>query len=139
MRPAFGLFASGFVLAGPLVVALPAPPHPLADRLPASTLMYCGWSPNASLQTTKAAKMLADRRLVDPWRTVIHKLILSIPDDLGGGTKVSEHLPQLLSEAAQCEGCFALLELESTKGDLVPQAVLVLNLGARRANSHAHF
>ena len=47
--------------------------------------------------------------------------------------------PQLLSEAAQCEGCFALLELETSKGDLVPQAVLVLNLGARRANFEAHF
>jgi len=127
------------ISAALLAIASPASAQPLADRLPASTLMYCGWSPNASLQTTKAAKMLADRRLVDPWRTVIQKLILSIPDDLGGGTKVSEHLPQLLAEAAQCEGCFALLELEPAKGDLVPQAVLVLNLGARRANFEAHF
>jgi prepilin-type processing-associated H-X9-DG protein len=116
-----------------------SPGQPLADRLPASTLMYCGWSPSATLQTTRAARMLADRRLVDPWRTLIQKLLLSMPDDLGGGTKISEHLPQLLSEAAQCEGCFALLELAPTKGDLVPQAVLVLNLGARRANFEAHF
>src|SRR5947209_19177636 len=34
--------------------------QPLADRLPASTLVYSGWSPAASLQNTKAAKMLAD-------------------------------------------------------------------------------
>src|SRR5258706_14675962 len=86
--------------------------QPLADRLPASTVVYSGWSPAASIQTTKAAKMLADERFVQPWRALLQKAVLSLPDELAaGGQKLSEHFPRILSDAAQCEGCFALLEL----------------------------
>lgn len=114
--------------------------QPLADRLPASTLVYTGWSPNASLQSTKAAKMLADERFILPWRTLLQKLTVSMPDDLGNGeAKLSEHIPRLLADAAECEGCFALLELKPQRGEIVPQAVLILNLGARRADFEAHF
>src|SRR5438876_770633 len=77
--------------------------QPLADRLPASTLVYTGWSPNASLQNTKAARMLADARLIQPWQKVIHKLLLSVPDLPGAGgadgPRLSEHLSKLISEA----------------------------------------
>jgi prepilin-type processing-associated H-X9-DG protein len=117
--------------------------QPLADRLPASTLIYSGWSPNASLQTTKAATMLADARIVQPWQKVIHRLMLSLPDVPGGpgegDPRLSEHLSRLLSDASQCEGCFALLELKPHKGELLPQAVLLLNLGARRGSFEEHF
>lgn len=114
--------------------------QPMADRLPASTLLYTGWSPNASLQSTRAARMLADARLIEPWQKVVHKLMLSLPDELGdGGGRVSEHLAKLLAEASQCEGCFALLELKPHKGEVIPQAVLILNLGARRGSFEQHF
>ena len=86
--------------------------QPLADRLPATTLVYTGWSPIDALHDTKAAKMLADQRLVQPWRGVVQRLLLSsLQDEPAGAPALGEHLPHLLSEAAECEGCFALLEL----------------------------
>jgi prepilin-type processing-associated H-X9-DG protein len=131
-------------LALTLASAAPAiTAQPLADRLPATTLIYSAWSPNASLQTTKAAKMLADARIVQPWQKVIHKLMLSLPDVPGGpgegDPRLSEHLSKLLADASQCEGCFALLELKPHKGEVIPQAVLLLNLGARRGSFEEHF
>jgi prepilin-type processing-associated H-X9-DG protein len=134
---------SFLALATATGAALSITAQPLADRLPASTLVYTGWSPNASLQTTRAAKMLADARIVQPWQKVIHKLMLSLPDVPGGpgegDPRLSEHLSKLLSDASQCEGCFALLELKPHKGEVIPQAVLLLNLGARRASFEEHF
>lgn len=102
--------------------------------------MYTGWSPNAALQETQAARMLADERLMQPWRILIQRALLSMPDELGAGeARVSEHLPHLLADVAQCEGCFALLDLKPDHGEVIPQAVLILNLGARRADFEEHF
>ena len=123
-----------------LFTGIAAVAQPMADRLPPTTLVYSGWTPNAAMQTTKAARMLADERLIQPWRAVLQKSLLSMPDDLAdGGLKLSEHIPSLLADAAQCEGCFALLELKPSKGEVIPQAVLILKLGARRADFEAHF
>jgi len=114
--------------------------QPLADRLPASTLVYIGWSPNASLQTTAAAKMVADERFMAPWRRLMQEFILEMPDNgEDGGTRISAHLPQLLLDAAQCEGCFALLELKQAKHRFNPQSVLMIDLGAKRKSFEEHF
>src|SRR5438105_4142154 len=58
--------------------------QPMADRLPATTLVYSGWSPGASLQNTKAARMLADERLIHPWRGLLDTLLSSLADDAAG-------------------------------------------------------
>ena len=113
--------------------------QPLADRLPASTMVYIGWSPNASLQTTATAKMLADERFMGPWRRVFQDWFLEMPDGLDGGERISAHLPQLLMDAAQCEGCFALLELKQAKRHFNPQSVLMIDLGATRKSFEEHF
>ena len=47
-----------------------------------------------------------------PWRRVFQDWFLEMPDGMEGGERISAHLPQLLMDAAQCEGCFALLELK---------------------------
>ena len=114
--------------------------QPLSERLPASTWVYSGWSPNAAMQDTKAARMLADERLIQPWRILMQRWLLSMPDELiAGEVRISEHLPHLLADAAQCEGCFALLDLKPDHDEVIPQAVLILNLGARRADFEEHF
>jgi prepilin-type processing-associated H-X9-DG protein len=113
--------------------------QPLADRLPASTMVYLGWSPNASLQTTATAKMLADERFMGPWRRMFQDLILGMPDGMEGGERLSPHLPQLLMDAAQCEGCFAILELKQTARRFNPQSVLMIDLGAKRQSFEEHF
>lgn len=113
--------------------------QPLTDRLPASTMVYVGWSPNASLQTTATAKMLADERFMGPWRHLLQELMLGMPDSPDGGERVSAHLPQLLMDAAQCEGCFALLELKQAKRRFNPQSVLMIDLGAKRKTFEEHF
>src|SRR5689334_21518312 len=86
--------------------------QPLTDRLPASTMVYVGCSPTAALQTTATAKMVADERFVGPWRRLFQEMVLDFPDGNEGGEKISAHLPSLLMDAAQCEGCFAVLELK---------------------------
>jgi hypothetical protein len=122
------------------LVSSRAPAQPLADRLPASTLVYLGWSPNASLQNTAAAKMLADERFTGPWRRLFQELVLDMPDRPDGSVpNLSEHLPQLLADAAQCEGAFALLELKQAKRHFNPQSVLMIDLGARRKSFEEHF
>jgi prepilin-type processing-associated H-X9-DG protein len=113
--------------------------QPLADRLPASTLVYLGWSPNASLQSTAAAKMLADERFTGPWRKMFQEFVLEMPDRAEGGGNLSAHLPQLLMDAAQCEGCFALLELKQGQRHFNPQSVLMIDLGAKRKSFEEHF
>ncbi len=114
--------------------------QPLSERLPASTWVYSGWSPNAAMQDTKAARMLADERLIKPWRILMQQWLLGMPDELiAGEVRISEHLPHLLADAAQCEGCFALLDLKPDHDEVIPQAVLILNLGARRADFEEHF
>ncbi len=113
--------------------------QPLTDRLPASTMVYVGWSPNASLQTTATAKMLADERFMGPWRRVFQEMMLDMPDGPDGGERISAHLPQLLMDAAQCEGCFALLELKQAKRHFNPQSVLMIDLGAKRKTFEEHF
>src|SRR6266487_4442114 len=113
--------------------------QPLADRLPASTMVYIGWSPNASLQNTATAKMLADERFMGPWRRLFQDWFLEMPDGLDGGERISAHLPQLLMDAAQCEGCFALLELKQAKRHFNPQSVLMIDLGAKRKSFEEHF
>jgi prepilin-type processing-associated H-X9-DG protein len=122
-----------------LLLAVSAVAQPLVDRLPASTLVYVGWSPNASLQSTATAKMLADERFMGPWRRVIQEFLLEMPDGVDGGDKLSAHLPQLLTDAAQCEGCFALLELKQAKRHFNPQSVLMIDLGAKRKSFEEHF
>lgn len=113
--------------------------QPLTDRLPGTTLVYLGWSPNASLQTTATAKMLADERFMGPWRKVFQEFILEMPDGMDGGEKLSEHIAPLLMDAAQCEGCFALLELKQGKRHFNPQSVLMIDLGAKRKSFEEHF
>lgn len=113
--------------------------QPLTDRLPATTLVYLGWSPNASLQTTATAKMLADERFMGPWRKLFQEFILEMPDGMEGGEKISQHMAPLLMDAAQCEGCFALLELKQGKRHFNPQSVLMIDLGARRKTFEEHF
>lgn len=114
--------------------------QPMADQLPAATLLYSGWSPNAALQDTMAARMLADERVVAPWKTLVATAMRSMPGEVKDGGAVADHLPKLLADAGQCEGCFALLELKKgEKGRLDPQAILILNLGAKKADFEAHF
>src|SRR5438445_9851691 len=134
-RGTFGAWISLFVgsAVSGLVMA-----QPLADRLPASTLVYVGWSPNAALQTTMTAKMLADERFMGPWRLLFQEMLLEMPDS-GDGERISAHLPQLLIDAAQCEGCFALLELKQAKRHFNPQSVLMIDLGAKRKSFEEHF
>src|SRR5437660_1335224 len=81
--------------------ALIASAQPLTDRLPASTMVYVGWSPNAALQTTMTAKMLADERFMGPWRQLFQEMMLEMPDGADGGERISAHLPQLLMDAVQ--------------------------------------
>jgi prepilin-type processing-associated H-X9-DG protein len=131
-----------FALLTALVAGPGAAAQPLADRLPASTLVYVGWSPNVALQTTAAAKMLADERVMGPWRQVLQDVLLEMRDDDGGaagGGSISAQLPYLLRDAAQCEGAFALLELRQAKRRLNPQSVLMIDLGAKRKEFEEHF
>jgi len=130
------VFAS--VVVG-LVVAPHAGAQPLTDRLPASTMVYVGWSPTAALQNTATAKMLADERFVAPWRRLFQELVLDFPDGAEGGEKISSHLPPLLMDAAQCEGCFAVLELKQAGRRFNPQSVLMIDLGAKRQSFEQHF
>jgi hypothetical protein len=115
--------------------------QPLTDRLPASTMVYIGWSPNASLQTTATAKMLADERFMGPWRRLLQETLLELPDNNAteGGERISAHLPQLLLDAVQCEGCFALLEIRHGERRDQPQSVLMIDLGAKRKSFEEHF
>jgi hypothetical protein len=122
-----------------LLCALHAPAQPLTDRLPATTMIYVGWSPNASLQTTATAKMLADERFMGPWRRLFQDMLLDMPDGIDGGERISANLPQLLMDAAQCEGCFALLDLKQAKRHYNPQSVLMIDLGAKRKSFEEHF
>ena len=86
--------------------AAPAQAQPLTDRLPASTMVYIGWSPNASLQTTATAKMLADGDFMGPWRRPLQETLLEMPDNaVEGAESESRPLAQGLLDAAQCEGC----------------------------------
>jgi prepilin-type processing-associated H-X9-DG protein len=123
-----------FVLAPPRARA-----QPLTERLPDSTMVYVGWSPTAALQTTATAKMLADERFVAPWRRLFQELILDLPDGVEGGGRISAHLPALLQDAAQCEGCFAVLELKQAGRRFNPQSVLMIDLGAKRQTFEQHF
>lgn len=126
------------VLAAFLAVRVFA--QPLSDRLPESTLIYTGWSADGHFSDTRAGRMLADSRIAQPWRAVLQRIVLDLPDELAGsGQKISQHFPLLLSEASQCEGCFAVLELKHEDSGLVPQAVLLLNLGAHRKAFETHF
>jgi prepilin-type processing-associated H-X9-DG protein len=124
-----------------MLLSLDTRAQPLADRLPASTLVYVGWSPNASLQTTATAKMLADERIMGPWRRIFQDLFLDMPDALtgGGGDRISAQLPFLLTDAAQCEGCFAMIELKQAKRRFNPQSILMIELGAKRKSFEEHF
>ena len=63
----------------------------------------------------------ADERFMGPWRRLFQDWFLEMPDGLDGGERISAHLPQLLMDAAQCEGCFALLELKQAKRHFNPQ------------------
>jgi prepilin-type processing-associated H-X9-DG protein len=126
-------------LAVTLFPLLTASAQPLTDRLPASTMVYVGWSPNAALQTTAMAKMLADERFMGPWRQLLQEVMLEMPDGGDGGERISAHLPQLLMDAVQCEGCFALLELKQAKNRFNPQSVLMIDLGAKRKTFEQHF
>jgi prepilin-type processing-associated H-X9-DG protein len=119
-------------------VPFAAPGQPLTDRLPASTMVYVGWSPSAALQNTAAARMLADERVMGPWRRMFNDVLASLPQ-VEGGEKISVHVPALLAEASQCEGCFALLELKQDKKRMAPQSVLMIDLGARRKTFEEHF
>ncbi|MDB5318620.1 MAG: hypothetical protein JWN40_251 [Phycisphaerales bacterium] len=121
------------------IASLTARAQPLTDRLPASTMVYVGWSPNAALQGTATAKMLADERFMVPWRQLFQEMLLEMPDGADGGERVSLHLPQLLMDAVQCEGCFALLELKQGKNRFNPQSVLMIDLGAKRKSFEEHF
>ena len=133
------LFGGVLCLVAVSALSRSAPAQPLADRLPASTMVYVGWSPNASLQTTATAKMLADERFMGPWRRVLQEMMLDMRDGPNGGERISAHLPQLLMDAAQCEGCFALLELKQAKRHFNPQSVLMIDLGAKRKTFEEHF
>jgi hypothetical protein len=114
--------------------------QPLTDRLPASTMVYIGWSPNASLQTTATAKMLADERFMGPWRRLLQETLLEMPDNAAeGGERISAQLPKVLLDAAQCEGCFALLEIRHGERHDQPQSVLMIDLGAKRKSFEEHF
>lgn len=123
-----------------LASTFPAAAQPLADRLPDTTIVYLGWSPSASMQTTAAAKMLADERILAPWRKLFQEEILGIADS-PEGERISDHVPALLLDAAQCEGCFALLEIKPVQGKarFNPQSVLMLDLGAKRKSFEEHF
>lgn len=136
MRPSRLLLAVLFLLPTTLRA------QPLADRLPPSTLVYTGWQPKPEVLTTRSALMLADPRIATPWRLLLQRLVFDLPNDIGAATpgdKISQHFPLLLTEAAQCEGCFSLLELRHDKDDLVPQAVLLIKLGEHRKAFEEHF
>jgi len=135
----YRMFARMTCVVAMLAAAIPAMAQPLTDRLPASTMVYVGWSPNASLQTTATAKMLADERFMGPWRRLFQELILEMPDGPNGGERISVHIAPLLMDAAQCEGCFALLEIKQAQRHFNPQSVLMIDLGAKRKTFEEHF
>lgn len=104
--------------------------QPLADRMPQGTLAYIGWTPNAAMQDTAAARMLADGRVVHPWRSVINEIF----SQSGEIPSTADEVLPLLEDAMQCEGCFALLDLRTEKRKVSTQAVLVINLAAKKAH-----
>jgi hypothetical protein len=84
--------------------------------------------------------MLADERFIGPWRRLLQEMVLDLPDKgVNAGDRVSEHLPRLLLDAAQCEGCFALLEIKHGERHDQPQSVLMIDLGAKRKSFEEHF
>lgn len=109
--------------------------QPLADRMPPDTLVYVGWSPSASMQDTAAARMLADQRVVKPWRIILNEIFVQSGDVPASADEV---LP-LLKDVSQCEGCFAMLDLKLDKRKVTGQSVLVINLAARKAEFEKQF
>jgi hypothetical protein len=74
-----------------------------------------------------------------PWRRVFQEMLLEMPDEAQGDGRISVHLPPLLLDAAQCEGCFALLEIKHGERHDKPQSVLMIDLGAKRKSFEEHF
>lgn len=126
--PAIILIALAFLASTALA-------QPLADRMPPETLVYIGWSPNASMQDTAAARMLADQRVVKPWRAILNEIFVQSGDVPASADEV---LP-LLKDVSQCEGCFAVLDLKMDKRKVTGQSVLVINLAARKAEFEKQF
>ena len=123
-----------------VLVAKGASAQPFADRLPASTLVYSGWSPQASVGETAAGRMVADARFAAPWRMMLQKWLLPLAMETDGGLDaIAASLPNLLPIAARCPGCFALLDVKSDRGQLSAHAVLVIKLGERRGEFEERF
>jgi hypothetical protein len=112
-----------------------APAQPMADRMPPDALVYVGWSPNASMQDTAAARMLADQRVVAPWRAILNEIFIQTGEVPASADEV---LP-LLKDVMQCEGCFAMLDLNVQKRKITGQSVVVINLAARKAEFEKQF
>ncbi len=114
-----------------LVVAGGALAQPMADRLPGGTACYVGWRYDPALADTAAGRMLADERLTRPWRELMPAAVPLLPDGLASPALLSPAL-DLLDDAIQSEGCFALFEREPGQLLANPQGVVLLNLGERR-------
>jgi len=109
----------------------------MTDKLPATTLVYAGWSPGAAMQTTMLARMLADQRITRPWQNLLHHVMPSLPQQPLGAN--ADAIASVLDDAAQCEGCFALLDMKPGKHGFEPQAILIINLGAKHKVFEDHF
>jgi len=123
------------ILAALVCLVSAALAQPLADRMPPGALVYIGWSPNAAMQDTAAARMLADQRVVRPWRSILNEIFAQS----GEIPASAEEVLPLLQDAMQCEGCFTMLDLRKEKRKVSSQAVLVINLAARKAHFEQQF
>ena len=101
-------------------------------------MVYVGWTPSDGMKETLPAKMRRDEQLALVWHMVLQEMVLDLPDNVGG-PRLSDHIPQLVSDAAQSPGCLAVLDLRVEKQLVVPEVALVLELGIWRKNFEEHF
>ncbi len=121
-------------------MAVRAEPPPLVERLPGTTMVYLGWSPNAAMQETRPAKMLADEQFIGPWRGLLQRLLLDLIDAENPREKLPDDWTAMLADIAQCQGAFALLDWQPARANgSTAQAALIINLGARRKSFEKSF
>ncbi len=116
------------------VFAAVAVAQPLADRVPDSAMVYFGWAPDASLQATAPAKMLADEQMRRPLIFILQQILEAMP---ATGGQPPEEIAALAGEASQCRAAVAIL---SPAGDVpTPRVLALIELGAKRAEFEKKF
>ena len=135
-----GLKLTPLFLVGLFTIGLRAdePASVLADRLPESTILYMGWSPDAAVADTAAGKMFADERMTRPWINLFQSNV-SGKAHHAFSFFVMQNLPKLLDSAVRSPGAFALLDFKEEKDHRAIQAVLILDLKGHREEFEAKF